>query len=284
MRAVVLFATTLALVAGGAAPAPAAERPAAGAVDHRVIVLDFAPDRVVALATVLRTATQIRLAPGERVLHAALGDARGWEIAAEGSLVFIKPLTLRPPTNMIVSTRAASGALRHYVFELRVRATTSRGGAAPYVVAFRYPEEQAAGLAEALEARASALRRRLLQLRLARAALTGPRNLAYELQGSEAIAPSEVSDDGRFTVLRFPGAAAMPAVYVVAADGTEAVVPFDVRGERLVVHQTARLLRLRRGREVLCIFNHGYDPGEAPAATGTSAPDVIRVTSGSDRP
>ncbi|MBY0398306.1 MAG: TrbG/VirB9 family P-type conjugative transfer protein, partial [Thermoleophilia bacterium] len=96
--------------------------------------------------------------------------------------------------------------------------------------------------------------------------------------------PSEVTDNGRFTVLRFPGAQPMPAVYVVNPDGTEALVPFDVRGEFLVVHRIAAQLRLRRGREVLCILNGAYQAAGAPTGTATAAPDVDRTVTEAPRP
>jgi type IV secretion system protein VirB9 len=86
-------------------------------------------------------------------------------------------------------------------------------------------------------------------------------------------------------VLRFPGAQPLPAVYAVAPDGSEALVPFDVRGEFLVVHQTAAQLRLRKGREVLCVFNLAYQPTGQPTGTATSAPDVDRtLRTGAPRP
>ena len=104
------------------------------------------------------------------------------------------------------------------------------------------------------------------------------------LPSTSAIAPSEVTDNGRFTVLRFPGAQAIPAIYAVTPDGSESLVPFDVRGEFLVVHQTAARLRLRRGREVLCVFNRAYRPHGAPTGTATAAPDVDRTLQGTPRP
>lgn len=269
-----------------AAPAAAVETPRPGAADPRIKTVDYDPQQVVRIVGVFRTATQIRFAPDETILHVALGDTSSWEVAPETNILFAKPVAARAPTNLIVTTRTEGGETRHYTFELAAR-TGSAARAAPdtfFVVQFRYPEDEKRMLDKALSAEARALEARVLQLKLERGVLEGPRNLAYEVQGSAAIAPSEVTDNGRFTVLRFPGAQAMPAVYAVSPAGAEALVPFDVRGEFLVVHQTAAQLRLRRGRAVLCIYNLAYEPAGRPTGTATSARDVERTVREEPKP
>lgn len=277
MRALLLLVMVSSLAC--AAPGFAVETPRPGPADPRIKTIDYDPQQVVRMVGAFRTATQIRFATGETILHVALGDTSGWEVAPEGAILFAKPIAVRPPTNLIVTTRTPAGDLRHYTFELATRAgATSR--AAPdtfFVVQFRYPQDEKLNLQRVLTVQAQALEARVLQLKLERGVLEGPRNLAYERQGSAAIAPSEVSDNGRFTVLRFPGAQPVPAVYVVSPDGSEALVPFDVRGEFLVVHQTAAQLRLRRGREVVCLFNLAFQPAGRPTGTATAAPDVDRT-------
>ncbi|MEW5687695.1 MAG: P-type conjugative transfer protein VirB9 [Pseudomonadota bacterium] len=270
-------AALTALLATG--PALAVETPRAGAADPRIRTVDYDPQQVIRVVGVFRTATQIRFSAAETILHVALGDTSSWEVAPETNILFAKPTAPRAPTNLIVTTRTEAGETRHYTFELSTRAGASSRQAPDtfFVVQFRYPEAEKRQLQAALSAEAQALEQKVLQLRLERGVLEGPRNLAYELQGSTAIAPSEVTDNGRFTVLRFPGAQAVPAVYIVSPDGAEALVPFDVRGEFLVVHQTAAQLRLRRGREVVCIFNLAYQPAGRPTGTATAAPDVDRA-------
>lgn len=270
----------LVLAAGLVArPALAVETARPGPTDPRIRTLDYDPRQVVRIMGAVRTATQIRFAGEETILHVALGDSAGWEVAAETNLLFAKPITARPPTNLIVTTRTADGEMRHYAFELAARSgrTPRNASDAVFVVQFRYPEAKKIRLQREISAEAQALGRRILQLKLDHAVLTGRRNLAYALQGSAAIAPSEVTDNGRFTVMRFPGAQPVPAVFAVSADGGEALVPFDVRGEFLVVHQTARQLRLRKGAEVLCLFNLAYDPAGPTTGNGTAAPDVTRT-------
>jgi type IV secretion system protein VirB9 len=276
----------LLLLAGHAAPAHAIETPRPGPADPRIKVVDYDPQQVVRIVGAFRTATQILFGPDETILHVALGDASGWEVAPEKNVLFAKPIAIRAPTNLIVTTEVGGGATRHYTFELATRggATSRTTPDTFFVVEFRYPAQEKAVLQKALSAEAQALEARILQLKLDRGVLEGRRNLAYELQGSTAIAPSEVTDNGRFTVLRFPGAQAMPAIYAVSPDGSESLVPFDVRGEFMVVHQIAAQLRLRRGREVVCIFNNAFRTAGASTGTATAAPDVDRTLAEGPRP
>jgi type IV secretion system protein VirB9 len=279
MKPQLLCAAVLTLAAATAAPAIAEETPRGGHADPRITAVDYDPQQVVRIVGVIRTATQVRFSPQETILHVALGDSSGWEVAPARDVLFAKPVALKSPTNLLVTTELPDGSTRHYAFELSSRAGAANR-ASPntfFVVQFRYPADEKARLQKALSAQAQALEARIVQLKLDRGVLEGPRNLAYELQGSPAIAPSEVTDNGRFTVLRFPGGQAMPAAYSVAPDGTEGLAPFDVRGEFLVLHLTAAQLRLRRGREVLCIFNRAYQPAGAPTGTATSAKDVDRT-------
>ncbi|WP_421937316.1 P-type conjugative transfer protein VirB9 [Phenylobacterium sp.] len=271
---------------GPALPALAVEVPRPGVADPRIKAIDYDPQQVVRLVGTFRTATQVVFAADETILHVALGDTSGWDVAPEANVLFVKPIARGAPTNLIVTTQRAGRATRHYTFELVTRAGPT-GRNAPdtvFVVQFRYPADAAAAVQQALSAEARALEGRIVQLKLDRGVLEGPRNLAYDLQGSAAIAPSEVTDNGRFTVLRFPGGQAIPAVYVVNPDGSEALVPFDVRGEFLVVHRIAAQLRLRRGRDVLCIFNGAYQAAGAPTGTATAAPDVDRTVIEAPRP
>jgi len=267
-------------------PARAVETPRAGKADPRIKTIDYDPQQVVRLVGAFRTATEIQFADGETIQHVALGDTTGWDVVAERNILFTKPKAVRTPTNLIVTTTAADGAERHYTFEL-----VTRGGAIGartpntfFAVRFRYPAQEKAQVQATLSAAEAALQRQVLQFKLERAVLEGPRNLAYALQGSTTIAPSEVTDNGVFTLLRFPGNQAVPAIYAVTPDGTESLTPFDVRGEFVVVHQVAAQLRLRRGREILCIFNSAFRPYGSPPATGTSGPDVERTLKESPRP
>ncbi len=250
--------------------------------DPRIRTVDYDPDRVVQVTGVFRTATQILLAPGETVLHAAVGDSTAWDVVADKNVVFLKPKERHGPTDLIVTTALPGGGARNYTFELTTGNTPSR--AAAYVVRLRYPADQKAAAVAALSAAEQALEQKTIALKLERGALEGPRNLAYEVQGAADLQPSEISDNGRFTVMRFPAGRPIPAIYTVSPTGAESLVPFDVRGDLVVVHGTATRFRLRRDKALLCIWNlapapHGPNPG-----TNTAAADVVRVDKGGPTP
>jgi type IV secretory pathway VirB9-like protein len=92
-------------------------------------------------------------------------------------------------------------------------------------------------------------------------------------------------DDGQRTYLRFPANAGVPMVYQILPDGREGVLgqsadPDPSTGGTLVtLHGVFPALRLRDGKAVLCISNHGYRPGAAAGyGTFTASPDVVRET------
>ena len=244
------------------------------AQDGRIRDLTYAPDAVYRIDGAFRTATQIVFSPDETIRHAAIGDSVAWEVAAEGSVLFLKPRERHAPTNLLVVTDRG-GEVRHYAFEL----TAGGGAGAVYQARFRYPDDERAAAEAALARAAAAAEDRLVGLELAHGAVEGPRNLAYSVQGDAALQPSEVSDNGRFTVLRFPGAQAIPALFEMDGE-TERLVPYDVRGEFVVIHGVVRGLRLRRGQAVLCIFNEAFDDRAGATGTGTASPQVDRLPSG----
>src|SRR3546814_1506224 len=76
--------------------------------------------------------------------------------------------------------------------------------------------------------------------------LEGTRNLNYKVQGASALQPSEVSDNGQFTVMRFPNQREIPAIFTVNPDGSEATASFDVRDEFRSEEHTSELQSLMR--------------------------------------
>lgn len=123
-----------------------------------------------------------------------------------------------------------------------------------------------------------AVERRLVKTALDIGVLEGTRNTDYVVQGSTAIQPSEVSDNGQFTVMRFPNQRELPAFFVVNPDGSEAIASFDVRDDYVVLHGVYRTIRLRRGQEVLCIHNQAPDFYGRDPKTDTASELVERTT------
>ena len=241
--------------------------------DPRVRDLVYAEGAVYAVDGAFRTATQIIFGPDETVRHAAIGDSVAWEVAVEGSVVFLKPRERHSGTNLLVVTER-DGTLRHYAFELP--AAGQDPADADYQLRFRYPDDRRREELQRLSERRTAAERRLAELELAHGAFAGSRNLDWSAQGDSALQPAEVTDNGRFTVLRFARGQALPALFEVGDDGSERLVPYDVRGEWVVIHGVPRALRLRRGRAVLCLFNDGAAVPAPGPDTGTASNEVHR--------
>src|SRR3546814_14656420 len=89
--------------------------------------------------------------------------------------------------------------------------------------------------------------------------LEGTRDADYIMQGSTSIQPSEVSDNGQITVMRFPNERELPAFFIVNPDGSEAIASFDLRDEYVGLHGVYGTIRLRQGLEVRCLQNQKTD-------------------------
>ena len=282
------YCIAAAALAVWASAAIASENPRPTAQDSRIREAIFSESQVFRIVGVYRSATQIVFSANERVEHVALGDTVSWEVAPAENSLFIKPRELAGATNLIVITRAGA-TTRTYTFELSAR----RGGIGPratdtyFKVVFRYPREAAAAAqaaaTQAAYARAVALQAGAIRSALDLAVLEGKRTLNYSVQGSSAIQPSEITDNGQFTALRFPNQRELPAFFAINPDGSESIVPFDVRDEFVVIHGVFGQLRLRRGKEVLCVFNEAPDFYGRDPKTGTASSIVERMP-GQDNP
>ncbi|MBP2300916.1 TrbG/VirB9 family P-type conjugative transfer protein [Azospirillum picis] len=284
LRTLTGLALAAALLAG---PVRAEQAPRPGQDDPRVGSVAYNPLNVVRIVGSPTSSTQILFAADEEITQVAIGDADGWLAQPAGTMLFVKPTGLRPPTNAQVVTRRPDGSSRSYQLQLvaaggpaaGIQETGGQGGtAAMFAVRFRYPEDERQARAARLAETAAEARERAAQAGLAQAWADGPRNWRYVAQGSRAIEPAEVSDNGRQTAFRFPGNRRLPAIYAVAPDGSETIVPFTMSGDQLVVPTTARRFVLRDGQEVLRILNRGFDPaGRDPGTgTGTGTPGLSR--------
>ncbi|GHH25007.1 P-type conjugative transfer protein VirB9 [Sphingomonas glacialis] len=256
----------------------ASETPVPGAKDARVRNVNYDPDQVVTIVGSFRHAIEIQFGPGETVTQAALGDTVSWQIAPVGNIVFLKPRERAGGTNLIVVTNAG-GVPRTYHFNLALGT-----GATMYGVRFRYPREERAMAALQVQVAqgqaAKAIEASITTAALDHAVIEGARNINYTVQGDSALQPTEISDNGEFTVLRYPGHADIPSIFAVDVDGTETIVPYDVREDFVVIHAVYRQLRLRRGATVLCIYNEAPLRNDRGDRTGTVSNVVERKVKG----
>ena len=219
-----------------AGPARAEQAPRPGGFDPRVQLVAYNPLDVVRIVGCPTNSTQITFAAGEEITQVAIGDAEAWLAQPAANMLFLKPTELRAATNAQIVTRRPDGSLRSYqlrlVAEPTGEGTGSALGSTMYAVHFRYPQDERA---ERAARRAQAAERGLerdAQVRLASAWAEGPRNWRYVAQGSAALEPAEVSDNGRQTAFRFPGSRRVPVIYAVAPDGAEAIVPATMSGDQ----------------------------------------------------
>jgi len=237
--------TLLAALMAAALATPAlAVTPQPGPGDPRIHVVAYDPSEVVELHGRLGFQLTVEFDPLERIENVALGDSLGWQVTPnrKANLLFIKPMSHRPATNMTVVTN-----LRRYNFRLSVRG--GRGeGSAPYAVRFLYAEP-AVAMVEPPPPPAPPVER----------------NRAYTYEGSAQTLPQRLFDDGEATYFTFREGDAYPAIFALDADGREAVVNTYMRQGYVVVDRIAPGFVLRRGADVTRVFNDGYRV-EAPGS------------------
>jgi type IV secretion system protein VirB9 len=270
----------LALLSGSllADPAWAVQDPRAGRFDNRVRTVAYNPMNVVRVTGGTLSSTEVIFSASETITQVAIGDSEAWLAQPAGNLLFLKPAEARAPTNAQVVTKRQDGSVRSYQFELVAHAGSASQAApdAQFAIQFVYPDD-ARQTATADRERAKAMAdERLAQERLAVDFFYGPRNWRYAAQGSTAIQPTEVSDNGRLTVFRFPGNMQVPTIYTIAVDGQETIVPYTMRDDLAVVQITAPEFRLRLGGDVTRVFNLRFDPIGPNPRTGTTTPEVER--------
>ena len=189
-----------------AAPLAAQVRPKPGPDNPHIQSVEYAPGQVVLLEAAPGYQLTIELSADEQVENVAIGDSSAWQVTANrrGDHLFVKALSGGVSTNMSVTTN-----IRSYVFELT---PASSGGEVPYTVRFHYPP----AAAEEQNPQAAAEGR-------------------YRLGGDRALQPSEISDDGTHTYIRWPRDRSLPAVYGVTETGAETLVNGMMREDDVFV-------------------------------------------------
>jgi len=274
-RSSLLVILALACSASFGAPVLALQQPAAGPRDARVRMVAYDPANVVKVNGVIRASTQIVFADEEEIAHVAIGDSVAWEVAPAGSILFLKPREKHPPTNLQVVTTRPDGRKRSYQFELSIAEASLNEGY--FVVRFAYPGDEIERRRAEASARGGEREGALIEQSFNSARAFGARNWRFSAQGSSDLEPEAVFDDGKETVFRFAGNREVPAIYLIASDGSETLVPKDTRGELVTVHATAREFRLRKGGDVLCVYNEAFDPVGVNHRTRTMSEGVARL-------
>ncbi|AGS26443.1 P-type conjugative transfer protein VirB9 [Rhizobium etli] len=272
------FLLPLILAAGFSSAALALETPRGAAQDSRIRFIDYQPYNITKVVGTLRSSVQVEFEADEEIAHVALGNSVAWEVAPAGNILFLKPRENQPVTNISVVTTRRDGSTRSYQMELTVRDGSVEAGQNTYFyVKYRYPADDAERRRQEAAARAQAAQAGEADRVLAVHEAHGPRNWRYSAQGSQALEPQAVYDNGKVTTFAFAGNQEMPAIYMENSDGSEGLVPKSVDGNLVLVHAISRKFILRRGGDVLCVFNEAYDRVGINPETNTTSPSVERV-------
>jgi type IV secretion system protein VirB9 len=267
------------------APARSAELPKPGKEDQRVTFIDYNPYNVTRIVGGIRASTQIEFAGDEDIIHVAIGNTIAWEVAPAGHVLFLKPREHHPSTNMQVITARKDGVRRSYQIEIATLPETAASRTPPMLfVKYRYPTDEALKARIDAAAKAEDYKAGQADRILAKHQEQGPRNWAYSIQGEASYEPVEVYDNGKVTTFVFEGQTEMPAIYLAQDDGHEELVPKNVYGRRIMVHALGKKFVLRRGTEVMCVFNEQFNPVGIDTWTMTTSPNVERVVKQPKRP
>ena len=272
------FLIALTVTAGLTTTALALDIPRGASQDSRVRFIDYQPYNITKIVGTLRSSVQIEFAADEEIAHVALGNSVAWEVAPAGNILFLKPRENQPVTNISVVTTRRDGSTRSYQMELTVRDGSVEAGQNTYFyVKYRYPADEAERRKLETAARAQAAQAGEADKVLALHEAYGPRNWRYSAQGTSALEPQAVYDNGKVTTFSFAGNQEMPAIYMENSDGSESLVPKSVENNLVLVHAISRKFILRRGGDVLCVFNEAYDRICIDPDTNTTSPSVERV-------
>lgn len=237
----------------------------------------------------------------ERIVSITMGDSSAWEVATYDNHVFLKPKDNAPLTNAVIITNK-----RHYNFVLQ--AYKIKPGVKTknmnFEIVFTYPADDAAklqaeanekeaqrtlGLLKEVQAKqAQEIQKRIEQAQIAKdseikaidAALAAgdsvTNNTDFWAKGDEQIMPVAMFDTDRFTILRFSKGSDIPAIFQVNDDFSESIINFTVKDNLIVLPQIIKNLRLRKGNQIVCIENRGYQAATETPMTGTASSIIIR--------
>ncbi|WP_420137921.1 TrbG/VirB9 family P-type conjugative transfer protein [Sphingomonas sp.] len=211
-----------------AASVRAQVRPHPGAGDPRLQTVVYDPGQIVQLHGVPGYQLTVELSTDEQIQNVALGDSNAWQVSVNkaGDHLFLKPTQGGVATNMTVITN-----VRVYNFDLVPVAEA--GPDVAYTVQFKYPAAPSVSLSGNIGASAE----------------THPVS-RYKLAGDRTLRPSEISDDGTRTYVRWPADRAIPATFQIDDDGTEKLVNGTMRGDRFVTDGIAKKLIFRIDQRV----------------------------------
>jgi type IV secretion system protein VirB9 len=186
----------------------------------------------------------------ERIQTVSIGDSIAWMINPSGNRLFLKPIEQNALTNMTVITDK-----RSYLFELHSEETKDiRDRDMVFTMRFIYPQADGATVDFAQFESFPDVERHPEKF-----------NFAYTIRGSSVIEPLRIFDDGEFTYFEFRDKnAEIPAFFRVDSVGNEELINFRKRGNYIVVERVTSRFTLRRGADILCVYNERMPMSPVP--------------------
>ena len=254
-----------ALALSVAAGARAEFLPVPGKLDPRIRTVVYERDQVYRLYGFVGYELDLVFGAHEKFLGLSAGDPEDLIYSAHGHVLTLRPKALSVHTNITVTT-----SLHRYYFDYSARRGPPHDGVhVMYAVRFIYPGMPAVARAPTVTERVNAA--------LKRAEHAPSVNRDYWYCGSPALRPVAASDNGIETRLTFGARRALPAVFVLNADGAESLVNFSMHQGTMVIERIAHRFVLRRGKLVGYIVNKAFTGAGKRLASGTISPAVRRV-------
>lgn len=221
--------------------AQALQEPRPIATDSRIRTLRFSPNEVYQFIGHYGYQSTIEFADDEKIQTVSIGDSLAWMVNPAGNRLFLKPIEQNALTNMTVITDK-----RSYLFELHAEETQDiRAADMVFVVRFIYPQSDTNALDYTQYEPFPDIEREPEKF-----------NFNYTIRGSNVIEPIRIFDDGKFTYFEFRDKnAEVPAFFHVDGAGQESLINFRKRGNYIVVERVSARMTLRRGPEIMCIYN-----------------------------
>ncbi len=224
-----------------AAPALALQSPRAIATDSRIRTVRYSPNEVYQFIGHYNYQSAIEFSEDEKIQTVSIGDSVAWMVNPSGNRLFLKPIDQNALTNMTVITDKHS-----YLFELHAEETKDiRDKEMIFVLRFIYPQNDGGDID-------------FTQFEPFPDIEKNPEkyNFRYSVRGSSVIEPIRIFDDGQFTYFEFRDVnGEIPAFFRVDSVGSEELINFRKRGNYIVVEKVTSRFTLRRGPDILCVYN-----------------------------
>lgn len=243
----------LALITGVvSAPAFALKEPRPIATDSRIRTVRYSPNEVYQFIGHYGYQSSIEFEADEKIQTVSLGDSAAWMVNPSGNMLFLKPIDQNALTNMTVITDK-----RTYLFELHAEETKDiRDRNLIFTFRFLYPQADVSALDYSADDGIPDIQREPEKY-----------NFRYTIRGSTVIEPIRIFDDGQFTYFEFRDKnAEIPAFYNVNSAGDEEIINFRKRDNYIVVERVSSRFTLRRGPDIVCVYNEAMPRPNTPVA------------------